>query len=266
MEELGDGENLEKIGGCPVVEVEGSAEDFAVLLSAMDDGFGLLSGDTTFWTLAAILRASTLYDFTSMRAWAVKTLEAMWPNTLGSISPMKKLFAAETLELARVCDVPSVRKRVLYELVRRGVFGLPGVEDGGEEYNEDDKLVSYGDLRTLISAREHLAQEWVILASCAPAPLCNSEAHYDDARIWDKVVHKKGIFEERMYDPLVGLGVLANLRFQDSPYPEGAEVGVLAVGWKKTNWCAYCHPLMTKSFLHARAKIWGKLDIWFGIA
>lgn len=284
LEDVGDGEGYEKMGGCPVVEVEeeeGNADDFAVLLNAMDDVYvmifknslsllisiqsALLSGSVPFPTLAAILRAATCYDFTSMRDWAVKQLEEMWPNTLASVTPMRKLFAAETLKLARDCEVPTVLKRVLYELVRRGGFGLPDVEDDIEDC-EDERNITFADSRTLISAREHLVQEWVLLAACAPARLCNvEEQHHNDPSTWARLVHKKGIFEERMYDPLVGLGVLANIRFQGSPYPEGAEVGVLGIGWKKSNWCPTCAPLMVKSFMTARQKIWEKLDIWFGI-
>ncbi len=43
FEEVGDGERLEKISGCPVVHVKGNPDDFAVLLDAIDDGVYVVS-------------------------------------------------------------------------------------------------------------------------------------------------------------------------------------------------------------------------------
>lgn len=281
---------------------------------------GLLSKAPPFATLAAILRASTAFEFASMKAWAVSSLESMWPNDLKSVTPMAKTYASETLQLARECDVTNVLKRVLYEIVRMGGFGLHTVEDeikdededseGDDEEeeeeeadDEDDRIkieadeetenaadleeiksidkgntpssndkegkeqnpLSADDLRMLIIARERLVSEWVLQAACAPKRMCqNVEAHKDDAFLWAKLVHSRGLFEENMYDPLVSLGALANLTFSDEPYENEGDLGVLWVNWEE-NWCPECTPRMEETFEKARTKIWEKLDIWFGL-
>ncbi|KLO17799.1 hypothetical protein SCHPADRAFT_925657 [Schizopora paradoxa] len=326
FEEMGDGARVEKMSGCPIVRVKGDPEDFAILLDALDDAVGLLSKAPPFATLAAILRASTTFEFTSMKEWAVSSLEQMWPNDLNSVTPISKVFAMESLQLARECDVKNVIKRVLYEIVRTGGFGLHSMEDEDEDEeedevvgdeameedegegdgedeedeadsgevdeepeaadgNEEDKPIDQGnvpasneaedkgqnilpqdDVRKLIFARERLLSEWVLNAACAPKPMCQSgEKHKDDALLWAKLVHSSGLFEESLYDPLVGLSALANLEFPDEPYDNEGDLGVLGIDWVEEKWCPECAPRMEETFKKARTKIWQKLDVWFGL-
>lgn len=65
----------------------------------------------------------------------------MWPETLDSITLVHKPFAAESLQLARDCNVPSVIKHCMYELLRHPQFRLsdPRELDDDEEEAEDGK-------------------------------------------------------------------------------------------------------------------------------
>ncbi len=126
------------------------------------------------------------------------------------------------------------------------------------------KILTEDDLRKLIIARERLVSEWVLQAACAPKPICESaEAHGSDASTWARLVHASGLFEESLYDPLVGLSALANVGFSDEPYDNEGDLGMLWVNWTEEKWCPECAEHMEKMFQSARVKNWEKLDIWF---
>jgi hypothetical protein len=81
----------------------------------------------TFEVVASILRVSTVLDFPKLREYAVHCLMDAWPVQLEKFSVTSKWleYSAAALQLAKDCDVPIIRKRALYELVR--LASLPEV-------------------------------------------------------------------------------------------------------------------------------------------
>ncbi|KAH8112966.1 hypothetical protein DFH11DRAFT_394730 [Phellopilus nigrolimitatus] len=314
--------DVKKLNGCPVVEVEGNAKDFAILLDAIDDFAGLLVKMNTFETIASILRTSTDFAFTSLRAWAAGKLQDMWPEDISGVTPVPRPYATETVVLARECDVPKVLKSALYELVRTEGFGLYDEDeeeagDGGDanrgdyepaksEGDEDEdtlssppnsaqnthtitkSYLSRADVITLTYAREWLVGRWIAIATRPPVvtlPTTQSPCEHrsSDAKHWARTVLESGLFSERIYDPIVGLGVLANVELHE---PDGAEVrkgkdghwylkssnsgetdlGFLYVDWMKESSCKSCAIIAKDKWKKERNKMWKGLDEIFELA
>lgn len=241
-----------------------------------------LAEEPSFSKLAAILRASTAFEFTSLRSWAVAAFEKMWPSDLKSVTPVLKPYAEASVKLARTCNVPQVLKPALYELIRVGGFGLhDGEEEAEEETNDDGEkseaeestdtelgssaVLSDADIRLLIFARERLVSAWIRAAAALPKKTCDQSRQKDSLfRIWTEAVHDSGFFQQRLYDPIVGLAVLSGAPM--AVPADAGDLGVLKMGWKASNWCPDCFAMYVKMWRKQRAKIWENLDIWFGLA
>jgi hypothetical protein len=78
----------------------------------------------SFEVISSLLRVSTVLKFPKFREFAVHSLTSAWSVELESFSKDSKWleYAAETVTLARECDVTYVLKRALYELVRTPGF------------------------------------------------------------------------------------------------------------------------------------------------
>ncbi|KAI0049922.1 hypothetical protein FA95DRAFT_1556238 [Auriscalpium vulgare] len=164
-----------------------TADDFARLLNLFDDPITLMDGPPRFPVLASILRASTALSFDNLRKWALRHFEGMWPRELAAVGEDSIPYAAATLALARACDVPGVRKRAYYELLRTPGFGQRVEGDDAGDDDDDVQLVgedgnvvgaeqvplSHADFVRLLRAREALNLAWIHAAASAPTePKC----------------------------------------------------------------------------------------------
>lgn len=128
----------------------------------------------------------------------------------------------------------------------------------GEDVDADEEdpdvmsgQVSRQDLARLIRAREELVSRWVTAAVSPPDIVCSQEGHVpiDKAKLlecWQEKVVRGGVFEEGMYDPIVGLQRLGEVRWEEQVC-KGC-VGVWRDVWEKM-----------------RVKLWGQLDLWLGL-
>lgn len=71
--------------------------------------------------VASILRVSTALDFPKLRDYAVNCLQDAWSDNIEKFTVTSKWLehSAEASQLGRDCKVPAIRRRALYELVRR---------------------------------------------------------------------------------------------------------------------------------------------------
>jgi len=201
----------------------------------------------------------------------------MWPADLARLSSartdMHKEYAVQTLALARQCEVPEVRKRAFYELLRSDGFGQGSKEDDDVMMVDDEE--SLGDdgtqlLRTelflLVRARERLQRYWLQITRAPPTPStlpCQLEqfpnasqeaalkrchaARSASVAQWTTEVTRAAVFEEGLYDPLCALESLANLDWSGMGYCLGCVAG------RRDLWAA------------EREKLWKDLDRWLGI-
>lgn len=128
----------------------------------------------SFAKVASILRASHALDFTKFYNWSKMALEKMWgvPDDLSSVTSLPSLqnlvadHATETIIIARMCGVPRVLRRAMYELLRSEEFGRPLSKSGsvGEKAKGSNGIgegISNVDYQRLIKARETLSSLWM---------------------------------------------------------------------------------------------------------
>lgn len=212
-----------------------------------------------FSQLASILRAAQKLQFSSLEDFASRTLLKMWPGDLGKLTVARIKHASETIVLARDCNIPELLKRAFYELLRKARLG----EDEDADADDPDTArtqIARQDLARLIKTREELVSRWIFTAGSPPdivCPLASVDPPSDEsarclqARAnnlvnWHEAV-KKTLFEECLYDPLIGLQRLAEIQWEDLGY------------------CRGCVKAWRDSWLAQKEKLWQQLDIWLGL-
>lgn len=134
-----------------------------------------------------------------------------------------------------------------------------GDEDGGEDaVNGDDTngddhcLLSRDDIRRLITAREHLTTAWVLAAATVPNYFKCTAVRSDGTTscycrsptTWSRVVHRSGIFEDNLYDPISGFRAL------------------MKVNWAGKGLAGECIKVRLDAWAKQREKLWSNLDLW----
>ncbi|KAF7352185.1 hypothetical protein MVEN_01181700 [Mycena venus] len=259
VEESEDGSTPMYILSLPTL----TAKDFTRLLDAFDHAIIYVHEDPSFSRIAGILRAATLLSFPDYRDWAIRLLEDRWSPALADLSPERILHATESVLLARSCDVSSILKRTMYELVRLAGYG---------QTNRDVAL-STQDLRALVTAREHLTGAWmqtmspysqdlmtcastyapVAVNGAAPAPApapaapCTTTEPLLSAKAHQKLVHQSGIADDYLYDPLCGLQALVE------------------ADWAAEGFCEACVKRRREAWASRRERIWEDLNVWLGL-
>ncbi|KIP03245.1 hypothetical protein PHLGIDRAFT_95065 [Phlebiopsis gigantea 11061_1 CR5-6] len=273
---------------CPVIKVTGvCAEDFEALLGVCDNLGSFLEKQPSFKTLAAVFCTARTLRFGQIDALATYKLTNMWPADLHKLSPVRTPFAAETVVLARMYDMPAVLKRALYELLRSEGFAQQSVvgpstnattdtpKAGGEAALDGSRLVgkaklSHTDLVRLITTREKLSLAWTLLVGSPPSATslpCMLQHTTDPnvlyttnaarercaaatrnaATLWAEWVLDSGLFETWMYDPVCGLERLSVLN------------------WESSGLCSSCVMARRQLWSRKREEIWENLDVWLGL-
>ncbi|KAI0073090.1 hypothetical protein K474DRAFT_1603944 [Panus rudis PR-1116 ss-1] len=239
------------------VQVKGvSVQDFERLLEALDVGVGYVFNPPPFHIIASVLRAARTLGFTTLEAWATHTLRNMWPESYEGITSTPIQHGAETIGITRDCNIPSLLKPAFYQLVRTTAFGQ-NLDEEEEENQEDAKrrTLKRQDLIRLVRMREEFHIAWVEAADSPPSkalfpcplevpvdrqdpasdnvdqtnnsppvdPIKNKclKARANSFQIWHAEVKESGIFEEHLYDPIVGLDKLSKIKWEDHGFCEG---------------------------------------------
>ena len=235
-----------------------------------------------FLTLACLLRASYALDCERVWEYASRVFTDLWPSDLASLPDStadQQAYAKEALELARACGLPGVRKRAYYELVCTPGFGQVATDDNAE-YVDDAALkppagsgsaLSYADILRLVATRERLERAWCNLARAPPAPSVvpcpldkipqqNLEpaqrvalekclaARNNSQQWWMEQVVQAPLFQDGLLDPLFGLQMLIDIE------------------WQEHGFCVECEGARREFWEAEMEKIWGKLDLWLGLA
>ncbi|GBE83708.1 hypothetical protein SCP_0507640 [Sparassis crispa] len=211
------------VDGCPVYLVDGtSAADFAVLMEAMDGGITYALNPLPFPALASLLRAAHALAFPRILNFASHVMRTTWAPDLACLTSVRTPNAAETIVLARTCNIPEVLKRAYYELLRS-----PGFHQSNDDI--DDAIqrkaaLEAAEYALLLAAREKLQEVWIQIASTPPDTSCPlisfsqpadaeprracEQAHAKGAELWAEMVGRAPVFKEGMLDPL---GALENI-------------------------------------------------------
>ncbi|PCH36969.1 hypothetical protein WOLCODRAFT_157662 [Wolfiporia cocos MD-104 SS10] len=265
----------EMVDGCPVYKVTVvTVEEFGAVLTALDNGLVYARASPPFDVLASLLRGAYALSFSAITDFASAELREMWPNDLAYLTSETLEHAIETLALARECDLPEVRKRAYYELLKNPTFGLlPNEDDTFASDDEEDSASKLAptlrqtDLLRLIHARGQLQQAWLRICrappapSIVPCPLSNRstpegqgsararcrEAHKESTTQWYTGVIQGPIFDLGMSDPLRAM--------QD----------LIEMDWDGMGYCVGCVGARRDFWQEEREKLWEGLDRWLGI-
>ncbi|KAH7921248.1 hypothetical protein BV22DRAFT_1019743 [Leucogyrophana mollusca] len=224
--------------------------DFTALLMLDKNPFEYCFGAPPFYTIAAILRASTALRFPKYREFAIQYLERQWPSALSSLTAERQPHAVDVIILGRQQDVPRVLKRAFYELLRSSGFGLNDGEGDEEGEGASDLEMDRQDERRMIIAREHLHLAWTQATRrfdlSFKVPKCPSPEAKSAA--WERCVIDSGLADEFMWDPLCGLQALMDIRW-------GKEEG----------WCKECVKMRKDAWAKTRASLWARMDMWMSL-
>ena len=217
-----------------------------------------------------MLRAADALEFDEFRAFAISYLEEMWTDDLSELGgPLDN--AADTLLLARRCNVNSIFKRALYELVVSNGFKQ---SEKDEIDPADQSVLEASDFSLLVHTREMLSMFWMQKAVPPPQPATcrssrDSRAHQACAvttrmthELYKRLVHDSKIFEWWRHDPITGLKMLCNAPWvkgevwspqrQDLPLPTDGDVYL----------CSGCAKKWRASWQAERIKLWSDMDMW----
>ena len=223
----------------PILCVNTCATSFAILLDALDDftyvilNFRIAARcvlmskrcsvliNPTLTTIAAILRSSSDLKFPTLRKWAVKSLEDMWPSTIEGIGVQPRCMqeAAKSVYLARKYDIPRVLKRALYDISRSFSFSVAhSIADNifvAEESREKlVPLLNSEDLTTLSLAHDSMPR--FLLKAIVPRPRivgCKRTSRCITIGFWNDVISLP-FFAKFLYDPVICMTVLSGLPYE----------------------------------------------------
>jgi len=263
----------------PVYRVdETTAEDFASLLTVIEEPMKYGEESPPMPVLAGVLRAARALSFGAQRKWAERMLGRTWSAALDTLTANPMPHAAEALAFARSYGLLSVQKRASYELLRVPTFGQTiiaaaaevkiGGGTGASGANADAGAgdLSRADLLRFLHAREQLSLAWAEVAGKAPMDFAcprstqmqtqsersgasggGSCASVNVDRVharWAELVHSSGLYVERMVDPLMGLQ------------------GLVEISWKDEGFCKKCVSARRNAWEELRRKLWEDLDVW----
>ncbi|KAF8335233.1 hypothetical protein F5887DRAFT_892062 [Amanita rubescens] len=257
--------------------LEIGVKDFATLLNALDDAVSyVFNGLPSLSFVSAILRAAHALDFDQFREFAISCLEHKYPNRLNKLTTKRVEYAASTVQLARQCNVNSVLKRALYELVRAEGFKQetePNTDDYEEAvYNQSEALTIF-DYSLLVHAREQLTTFW--FGKIFPPPAingCQNHTYSACAANWGKSpsIYKKlvldsKIFERYRYDPICGLDAISNAPWcRGETWPSTYGQGLPII--ENDHLCHACAQKWRSSWREEKSMLWNKLDTWFELS
>ncbi|KAH9068296.1 hypothetical protein EDB83DRAFT_496688 [Lactarius deliciosus] len=231
---------------------ETTADDFAALLTVIEEPMKYTDEAPPMPILAGVLRAARALEFDAQRKWAERIFERMWPAALDALTDEVIPHASAALALARTFEIHSARKRASYELLRMPALGQ-SIADSGVP-------LPHADLLRLLHAREQLCLAWAETAGKAPTEfpcLRGTESDRGPCAVtsgdrvhsrWAELVHASGVFAQRMIDPLMGLQDLV-----DMP-------------WKDEGFCRKCVAARANEWADLRTKLWDNLDVWLELA
>ncbi|GLB39146.1 hypothetical protein LshimejAT787_0603080 [Lyophyllum shimeji] len=275
----------ELIDNLPLYNLDGlgvDADDFAVLLDAINDAITYFRDSPSFPTIASILRASSALTFTNFEAYATDYLSDMWSADLADLTTAPIPFAIETVVFARRFSLFLILKRALYELVRLERFdreqnATAAVTGEARHGGSGAAVLSPQDKDALIDARAQLTRVWTAEAAdpeqfppcaaqpapppepaapaaeapiAAPAPAarpCTATSRTLSQQAHTQLVKTTGIFRTYQYDVVCGLRALA-----EAP-------------WREQGFCKACVRWRRERWRREAERVWEELEGWFGI-
>jgi hypothetical protein len=210
----------------------------------------------SFLNTVSVLRAASALSFTIPTEFARRALAVMWSSDLDKVTDTPLEFASIAAQLATY-NLPGIRKRALYELLRQEDFGQANLEPETEEKDDSDpyhitSALPRNDLLLLVLARQKVHQEWISTiqnpqhrkGDCVHST-CTSFKRAQVRQVWEKNVERSPLFKLGLLDPLLALRKIANL------------------DWKSFGYCSDCISSLQTWCMDEQIRYWKLLDNWF---
>ncbi|KAI0693155.1 hypothetical protein BC835DRAFT_1091504 [Cytidiella melzeri] len=228
-----------------------STGEFEALLWVLENALNLATGAVEFPynNIPLLLRSASVLSFHSVLSYAKEQLSSKWPVDFHLISEHPQPNAAYVLNLAKQYNLPQVRKRALYDLLRSEVFGL-SLEVGqpvGRGFHEE---LRHDDLIVLVIARHKWQKEWRTLRS-QPQGLKAIRCFANRGKPCDV---QAAWFAKTCSRELLPEGLLDHHR---------AFKGLSEINWDSL--CSGCKKRVEELVNSERVRVWKLLDVWFGL-
>lgn len=200
-------------------------------------------------------------------------MDVMWSSDLDKLTDTPLQYAALAVRLAHKYELgPNIRKRALYELLRREDYAqtepwlkhhgrsesfrdliLPSATaDGNPEDSSNLHFVSQEDLILLILVRQRLQSEWytMTMSPRGISDFCTNaingcKAPLEHPILWNKVAKALETLRVALVDPLKGLQRIRGYDWEGEGYCDTCVTAVEC-------WCA-----------DEQVRLWTLLDEWF---
>ena len=270
--------------------VETTADDFAMLLTAIEDPM-CVPNVSQMPVLAGVLRAARALSFETHLKWAEGVLERMWPAELDTLTTDPMPHAAVALAFARTCGLRGVQKRASYELLRTPTFwrvnaAYPEVHVGEQEDSRADADVEMGpdELLTLLYAREKLALSWAKIAGGAPTDFIHpcdtrtrimtrrgsdrrTRSYYRDSSPDSSPLSRcTSASADRVHACWAELVHTTGLYMERMNDPLMGLQDLIKIPWREERFCHKCVAAGTNTWDEFRRNLWYDLDGWLQLA
>ncbi|KAI0314817.1 hypothetical protein OF83DRAFT_409971 [Amylostereum chailletii] len=190
----------------PAYTVKVDGVSFGHLMAILYHANDWMVTPPSFKVLASVLRVSLNLNFPRIRQWALKTIKAIWaPDTSAVIlNPLSHADAVDAILFARLCNIPQIMKRALYEIVRSPQY------DARIVYLQN--ALSSDDMFLALHLRSRLSDSWLsemqappvqmLCTHCTFAPGASPKAL---STFWTERVQKSGLLLEYRHDPISGI-------------------------------------------------------------
>lgn len=188
-----------------------------------------------FDTVVSILRASGVFDFSTMFTFATDYLKDMFPSTLPLSSskkaPIQEDQAMTAVALGREFSIPEILKRAFYELLCTRTVNNADTSP----VHELDRT----DIIHLLNAQKQLHAEWLrLLAVDVRSQYCGNDG-CDSRRFLPSETHLA-------HDPIRGIETMRQMYHENSP-------------------CPACCENVGNVLDEFRNRIWDSMERWFSI-
>ncbi|KAF8965737.1 hypothetical protein BDZ97DRAFT_753832 [Flammula alnicola] len=177
-----------------------SAEEFADLLTAMDNAITYIKKRPPYPFLQNVFKASSFYRFATYTDATLQMIEALFPDIPAKITARNSPHAIEALILARAHDLSKVLRCTFYQLARTSSKIVATSEtDSGDDTPDPLERLTAKDLVLLLDLQKKLALRWdaiipIVEPTCA-CPKC-VEARKPNTAL--------ALRKDHLFDPISG--------------------------------------------------------------
>ncbi|KAF8965743.1 hypothetical protein BDZ97DRAFT_2074519 [Flammula alnicola] len=202
-----------------------SAEEFADLLTAMDNAINYIKQRPPYPFLQNVFKASSFYHLTAYTDATLQMIEALFPDIPAKITAHNSPHAIEALMLARAHKLSKVLWCTFYQLARTSSKIVPASETGAGAADTPDPLegLAAKDLVLLLDLQKKLALRWDAIIPIAESTCAHQKC--TEALRPNTVL---ALRKDHLFDPIFGINKLLKQNWGSKGFCEAEKEKVIA--------------------------------------